>query len=459
MSIPVRTNLDLGKNSLENARIQNLASAPSSPVAGQIYYDTVSNTLLYWNGTSWLSSGVTAHSALTGLTTGDDHTQYVHITNARTITAVHTFAPGSAGPAFILGTNALSQLITGLNADKLDGIDSTGFAAAVHTHVASDITNFDTQVRTSRLDQMAAPTADLSINSHKLTNVTDPTNPQDAATKNYVDSVATGLDAKASVRAATTANLNLNLPGAAIDGVTMASGNRFLVKDQTTGADNGIYIWNGASTTASRATDADSSAEVTGGMFTFVEEGTVNADTGWVLSTNNAITLGTTSLAFTQFSAAGQITASNLGSGTGVFSSKSGTTLQFNSIGVASTKISIALTSNVITLDVVESNLTISNMAGTLAIAHGGTGAVTAPLARVALGTVGRYAQDIGNGTLTTVPVNHNLGSQDCIATVYDKSSPFQEIWCEKRNVDANNMSFLFGVAPTTNQYRVVIIG
>jgi hypothetical protein len=131
------------------------------------------------------------------------------------------------------------------------------------------------------------------------------------ATEEYVDAVKQGLDVKNSVRAATTANVTLASGlenGDVIDGITLATGDRVLVKNQTTGSENGIYVVK-ASGAPDRAVDADSNDDVTPGMFTFVEEGTVNSDSGWVLTTNGPVVLGTTSLAFTQFSGAGQVTA------------------------------------------------------------------------------------------------------------------------------------------------------
>jgi hypothetical protein len=172
--------------------------------------------------------------------------------------------------------------------------------------VASNINDFDTQVRTSRLDQMANPSASVSLNSQKITNLATPTDDADAATKAYVDAARSGLDIKQSVRVATTANITLS-GTQTIDGVSVIAGDRVLVKDQSTGNQNGIYVV--AAGAWSRATDADISAEVTAGMFTFVAEGTANADSGWVLTTNDTITLGTTALVFAQFSGAGQITA------------------------------------------------------------------------------------------------------------------------------------------------------
>jgi phage-related tail fiber protein len=142
----------------------------------------------------------------------------------------------------------------------------------------------------------------VSFNSYKLTNLATPTNDSDAANKAYVDAARSGLDVKQSVRAATTANITLS-GTQTIDGVALIAGDRVLVKDQSTASQNGIYVV--AAGAWSRATDADTSTEVTPGMFTFIEEGSVNSDQGWVLATNGAITLGTTSLTFAQFSGAG----------------------------------------------------------------------------------------------------------------------------------------------------------
>jgi hypothetical protein len=189
----------------------------------------------------------------------------------------------------------------------------------------SDITN-------TKLNELAAPTGDVSLNSRKITNLATPTSGTDAATKAYVDAARSGLDVKQSVRVATTqafdAGLSVTYSGGntisgtnvgiipVIDGVTLANGNRILVKNET-GANlpyNGIYTVSsvggaGSPWILTRATDSDSNDEVTAGMFTFVAEGSTNADSGWVLTTNDTITLGTTNLAFAQFSGAGQIIA------------------------------------------------------------------------------------------------------------------------------------------------------
>lgn len=203
-------------------------------------------------------------------------------------------------------------------------------AADIPTLTAAKISDFDTQVRTSRLDQMAAPTAAVSLNSQKITNLGTPTLDTDAATKAYVDAARSGLDVKQSVRATSTANVTVTYTPTGgtsargqitaapntLDGVSLAANDRILLKDQTTGAQNGIWVVStlgtGSNGVWDRATDFDTDAEVTGGAFTFVKEGTVNADSGWVLSTNDPIVIGGasgTALTFAQFSGAGQITA------------------------------------------------------------------------------------------------------------------------------------------------------
>lgn len=178
--------------------------------------------------------------------------------------------------------------------------------------------------------KLANWSADRNAGGFKLTNLATPTTGTDAATKAYVDGVAQGLDVKLSVRAASTANLagTYGATGGTsargqftgmtntLDGVTLAANDRVLLKDQSTGAQNGIWVvttlGTGSNGVWDRATDFDSDTEVTSGAFTFVEEGTVNADTGWALTTNNPITIGGgsgTSLTFAQFSGAGSIVA------------------------------------------------------------------------------------------------------------------------------------------------------
>jgi hypothetical protein len=155
-------------------------------------------------------------------------------------------------------------------------------------------------------DGSVALIANLPAGGFTISGLGAPSSATDAATKGYVDSVASGLDAKASVRVATTGNILLT-GTQTIDGVALSVGDRVLVKSQTLPIENGIYtvssgVW-------SRATDADSNNEVSSGMFAFVEEGTTNSDTGWVLSTDGSVNLGVTALSFVKFSSAASLTA------------------------------------------------------------------------------------------------------------------------------------------------------
>ena len=197
--------------------------------------------------------------------------------------------------------------------------------------------------------------------------------------KSYIDSVASGLDIKDSCRVATTANITLS-GIQTIDVVSVAAGNRVLVKDQSTGSENGIYICvDGGGWT--RSTDFDGNDEVTAGVFTFIEEGTINGDFGFVLTTNDSITVGSTALSFTQFSGAGQITA-----GSGLSKSGNSLLLDLKSNGgavIESTKLAL--------------DLGASSIEGTLAVGDGGTGATSFDDKAVII------TQDSGTDTLAAV--------------------------------------------------------
>ena len=174
-------------------------------------------------------------------------------------------------------------------------------------------------------------TGTVDVANARITSVGTPTQATDAATKGYVDAVKQALDIKDSVRVATTANLTATASGTGagktltnsgtqaaltIDSIVLVVGNRVLVKDQTTQSDNGIYTVTTVGSASvnwvlTRATDADNSptGEVTPGMFTFVEEGTIGADNGYVLTTDGTVTIDTTALTFVQFSGAGSVIA------------------------------------------------------------------------------------------------------------------------------------------------------
>ena len=243
----------------------------------------------------------------------------------------------------------------------------------------------------------------VDVNTSRIVNVTDPTQAQDAATKAYVDAVKTGLNVKDAVKLGTTAalaastyangssgvgaTLTANANGAlSIDSVAVSTSDRVLIKDQADAAQNGIYtVTNtggaGAAFVLTRATDCDTAAEMPGGSFVFVEQGTNNADNGFVFTHNGTPTIGTTDLTVAQFSGAGQIDA-----GAGL--TKSGNTL---AVQVDDSSIEI----NSDTLRVKASGITNAMLAGsidltakvtgTLPVANGGTGAASLTANRLLL--------------------------------------------------------------------------
>ena len=176
------------------------------------------------------------------------------------------------------------------------------------TQVASTISDFDSAVRTSRLDQMAAPTGSVNLNTQKIISLLDPSSAQDAATKNYVDTQVAGLVSgqtlKGAVRVASTANVTVSAPGTTIDGVTMTNGDLVLLTGQTTGTENGPYVFNGAAAAMTRATNWDLSAEAVLGSYWVVREGS-KADSFALLTNDTTVTIGTSTPAFTFISVAG----------------------------------------------------------------------------------------------------------------------------------------------------------
>lgn len=227
----------------------------------------------------------------------------------------------------------------------------------------------------------------VDVDSSRVTGLSSPTQASDATTKAYVDALVTGLDVKNSVRVLSDADIDLSVAAdpSPVDGVTLANGDRILLTGQTAGAENGIYDAVTATdpTTWVRSSDADTDAEVNAGMFTFVEEGTNYADGGWVLTTNDPITLDTTSLSFSQFSGAGSIVAGAGLTKTGNTLDVGGTTdritVNANSVDIAAT---YAGQSSIVTLGTVTTGV----WSGTIiTLAKGGTGA---DLSGAASGTI-----------------------------------------------------------------------
>lgn len=543
------SDIDLNENEIKNAKMEVHSSDPTlGNFEGRLIYQSTHKTLKVHSGTAFRNmvydvtsstdaltasssngsvslSVADATTSAAGLMPSADKTKLDDATDANTASKI-VQRDGSGNFSAGTITASLTGNVTG---DVTGSVTGTVSSIANHDTDAlsegtSNLYYTDARVRANRLDQLTAPTGDVSFNSQKITNLADPTADSDAATKSYVDAARSGLDVKASVRVATTADITLS-GTQTIDGVALSTGDRVLVKDQSPGSENGIYVV--ASGSWSRATDADSSAEVTAGMFTFVEQGTVNADRGYVLTTDGAITVGSTALTFTQFSGAGQITA-----GDGL--AKSGDTLSVNvdnstieiatdtlgvkdagitaakiasavagdgltggagsalavdplaagGLQISSSQLSIKLDSNsalslsaggltvassiagsgltwtsgVISVDSVD--LT-SGVTGTLPIANGGTNATTAAAARTSLDVPRKFVAAVPSGS-TSATVTHNLGTSDVIVQVYEVSSG-ENVLVDIARVDStstasdDDVTMTFSVAPSANQYRVVI--
>jgi len=168
------------------------------------------------------------------------------------------------------------------------------------TQLAATISDFNTAVRLNRLDQMAAPTAAVSMGSQQLTNVADPSSAQHAATQGWVlaqlGAQAAGLVFKGAVRAVANTNINVASAPSTIDGVTPTAGDVFLLTAQTTGSQNGPYVWASAGAAMTRPTNFDVAGEAVPGSMWVVQQGTYN-DQLAILS-NDTFTLGTTTGTF-----------------------------------------------------------------------------------------------------------------------------------------------------------------
>jgi len=585
------TSLDLNKNELLNAKIHSLTSAPSSPVAGQIYYNTTEQTLNYYNGSAWqalaIGGSVTdaISNAIDALTTDDieEGSNNLYYTDARVQAVISNstsddVSEGSTNLYFTdeRAQDAIGNAITGgtqtnitVTYDDENGtysfVAENGVADSSTDDLSEGSTNlYFTQARArgsvsgdsqyisynSATGQFSLDTANAAtvayvdqeitdvtniINAISTTDVAEGTNlyytdararnaiaagdntlSYDAGTgvltantstlalKSYVDSQvqasAQGLDVKLSVRVATTENINLTSV-TEIDGVTLADGDRVLVKDQTTQSENGLYVHSGGALT--RAADADTDSEVTAGVFTFVEEGTQYADTGWVISSNNPLSVGTDAIVWTQFSGAGVISAGaglvQNGTTFDVVGTTDRITVNADSIDIASTYVgqtSITTlgtittgtwTANTIGVEyggtgttslaageyvkgngtgalTTSATIPVSDLSGTLAISQGGTGATTAAGARSNLGATTKYAESNTEitpaGNTATWTVSHSMNTSDVQVQVRDLATN-EEVVMDVTITDANTVTLQWYASSTVSadSYRVVVIG
>jgi hypothetical protein len=314
------------------------AGAPSTLANAELAFNEATNILYYGTGTGGAGGSATSIIAIAG------NGAFVDLSTNQTIAGTKTFSStisgsinGNAATATTWAT-ARDLSLTGDATATLASVNGSANVSAALT-LATVNSNVGTFLKTTvnakglvtaatsaNINDLTVPTADYAFGGYKITGLADPTNDQDAATKYYVDTVAQGLDVKASVKAATTANITLS--GAqTIDGVSIVAGDRVLVKDQTSTPTNGIYV--AASGAWARSADANTWDELIS-AYTFVEEGATYADTGWVCTINAGGTLGTTPITWSQFSGAGTYLA-----GTGL-------TLTGNTFSITNTAVTAA---------------------------------------------------------------------------------------------------------------------
>jgi len=396
MATKFLTNIDLNQNQLVNATFEVLGTAPNSGnFEGRMYYNSTTDSIeIYGNG-AW-------RKVVNSISSG-----------------------GGSGIAEALTVSESNGVVT-LTLNVAD-TDSAGLLSSAFWN---DLNGATSDATVSKL---------VKRDANGNIKVAEPTDAAHAATKGYVDAARAGLDVKQSVRAATTGPVNLSTgleAGDTLDTtVTLAEGNRVLVKDQATASQNGIYVVQ-ASGAAVRATDFDGTGEVSGGAFTFVEEGTVNADSGWVVTSNGAIAVGTDAINWAQFSGAGSITAGD------------GLTKTGNTIDVVGTTDRISVSANAVDIASTYAGQNTITTLGTIttgvwngtdvAVTDGGTGASTAADARTNLASTSTSGQTTSVAVLarvvhqacaassvgvSTTTVTHNFGTKNVTVQVYQVST------------------------------------
>ncbi len=256
----------------------------------------------------------------------------------------------------------------------------------------------------------------LDLQGARIQNVGSPSAPMDSVNKAYVDAAAYGVDWKNSVRALATGNISLSAPGASIDGVTLAAGDSIALIGQTNASQNGIYIWNGASTALVRRTDSDANAEVTAGLTFTVTEGTTYANKSYRLITPDPIVLDTTNLSFTD--AGGASPPNSAGDG-------------------------LNLTGQTFSVK--------PKPSGNIIVDSTGVSVDTSIIAR-------KFAANVGDGSATSYTVTHNLGTLDASVSLVEVATGVQ--WVPDVTArTTNTVTLAFNTAPASGAFRAIVTG
>lgn len=426
--------LDFAKLEGRNFQAHQLGSDPSSPVKGQLYYNTGDNTLYWWDGSQWVSArgGTAATPPATTSSLG-------------TVQLAGDLAGTATSPQIAAGAVTDVEVA----AANKDGAVGTASMRTIGTGAQQAMAG------STRLDQVPAPLGSVNLNGQKIVGLMDPTIAADAATKLYVDSVAQGLDAKASVRLASTGSIAPPTGLPTIDGVAVVAGDRILLKNQSDPTQNGIWI--AAAGAWSRATDVDTWNELVS-AYVWVELGTTQADTGWICTVDQGGTLGTTAVTWTQFSGAAQITA-----GGGM--TKTGNTLDVGSgAGIQVNADTVQVANNGITNAMLADgavDLATADVTNTLPVTKGGTGGATASAGRTGLVASGYYssATHSAGTTITITAATHGLRATRGLIVQCQVEATGAVVIPDVSVAANGDVTVTFAVSQGANTIRTTVIG